>query len=315
MGGCMLIAVTGGMGFIGQEVVSRLLARGHRVVVADHWDTLVSRYEHCQHSILESVYQTLPAIELLLRPREFHGWLVGSSPDAVVHLGAVVDTTDMGSEGLFQSNVDFTRDLVRACCAGRQTRDVPGIVFASSAAVYGSLGCPNNPYGLTKALGESLVSQSRGEFVTLRLFNVFGRHEAHKGAMASVPFKLAAAYRRGDRFDMHSLDSARDFVPVTTVADKLIAYAEMLAERDEDEPTVKYVMDLGTGHATTFRDLDNFVMQASHAVSSCVREVPIPDTVVGRFQHYTCAGERVSNAGSGSITTREALEEIYGNKG
>jgi ADP-L-glycero-D-manno-heptose 6-epimerase len=309
----MLIAVTGAFGFIGQEVVSRLVGRGHRLILVDYWDELIPRYEELGTPILESVYSTAPQAELLMRPEQFLTWLDGSAPDVIAHLGAVVDTADMGDSGrLFSSNVAFTRELVRKSNLGRLTHDVPGIVFASSAAVYGSKGFPNNPYGLTKALGERFVVETRGEFSMLRFFNVFGRNEHHKGPMASMPFKVAQAYRRGDRIDMHSLDSARDFVPVTSVAATVAAITETLGSRDLDEPVIRTVEDVGTGYATTFADLDNYIMQAMRNVTSCVREVSIPSATMGRYQHYTCAGVRAVNRAFGSQSTRDAIEEIYG---
>lgn len=309
----MLIAVTGAFGFIGQEVVSRLVSRGHRLVLVDYWDHLIPQYEHMGTPLLESVYETTPEAELVMRPSQFLGWLVSSTPDVIVHLGAVVDTGDMGADGrLFSRNVTFTQDLVRQSNLGRQTCDVPAIVFASSAAVYGAKGFPNNPYGLSKALGERLVAETRGEFETLRFFNVFGRNEDHKGAMASMPFKIARAYQSGKLIEVHSLDSARDFVPVSTVAAKVAAYAEFLGDRDLDEPTHRQVEDLGTGHATTFSDLDNYIMQATGNVRSCVLPVSIPSSTLGRYQHYTCAGIRAINCGFGSQATRDAIEEAYG---
>lgn len=311
----MLIAVTGAFGFIGQEVVSRLVGRGHRLVFVDYWDDLIPRYEGMAAPILESVYETTLQAELVFRPRGFLTWLGGANPDVIVHLGAVVDTTDMGGSGkLFSSNVTYTRDLVRAANLGHQTCDVPGIVFASSAAVYGAKGFPNNPYGFTKALGERFVAETRGEFSALRFFNVFGRNEHHKGPMASMPFKIAQAYRTGRMIEMHSLDSARDFVPVTTVAAKVAAYAELLGSRDLDDPSIRSVEDLGTGHATTFMNLDTYVMQAVGSVRSCVLPVPMPSSVAGRYQHYTCAGTRIKNCGFDSQSTREGIEEAYGSK-
>lgn len=314
--GKMLIAVTGGMGFIGQEVVSSLLERGHRVVVVDYWSRLITLYESEKFPILEeSVYRTLSACEAVLTPPEFIRWLGDSREiDAIVHLGAVVDTTDMGSDSLFSDNVEFTRLLVAAANTSRPTWAVPGVVFASSAAAYGARGYPNNPYGLTKALGERILAQLRGEYSAVRLFNVFGRNEHHKGKMASVPFKIAQAYQRGARFELHSPEAARDFVPVTTVAAKLCALADLLGSRSQEEPQIRETVDLGTGYATTFSDLDTFIMQATRNQASCVKIVPMPTSLEGRYQPYTCAGVRIRNIGVDSIGTRPAIEETYGTR-
>lgn len=311
----MLVAVTGGMGFIGQEVICRLQDRGHRVILVDYWAEALRRYEAAKFPILESVYRTASSAELMLDPSEFISWLKGNCVDAVVHLGACVDTTDMASTEMIHDNVKFTQDLVRVINL-RTSAELPGIVFASSAATYGTKGFPNNPYGLTKSIGERLITETRGDFVSLRFFNVFGRNEHHKGKMASVPFKLFQAYQDGAKFCLHSPDSARDFVPVTTVADQVVAYAELmkqfLVNRYMTAAGIRGTWDLGTGYATTFADLDNYIMQAVKQYTSCVRHVSIPQEMVGRYQTYTCAGQRAKNAGEATQTTREAIEEIYG---
>lgn len=311
----MRVAVTGGMGFIGQEVISCLQERGHEVVLVDYWEDLIARYEREKLPIIESVYRTGSMIELFLTPTQFLFWMNDSCVDVIVHLGAVVDTMDLGSHAMFERNVRFTQDLIRLANMGRTSEYVPGIVFASSAAVYGSKGFPNNPYGLTKCIGEKAVAETRGDFVSFRFFNVFGRNEHHKGRMASVPFKLFKAYCNGDKFDLHSPDAARDFVPVSIVAEKAVAYAEFFDQRSkspERQMKIRETLDLGTGFATRFADLDNYVMQATLNYVSCVRHVPMPIDLIGRYQPYTCAGQRIKNCGEGTQDTRSAIQETYG---
>lgn len=314
----MLVAVTGGMGFIGQEVIAGLQAGGHRVILVDYWERALRQYEEMKYPILTSVYETASKAEALLDPWEFIYWLNRNPVDAVIHLGACVDTMDMASPDMIRNNVAFTQEMVESINTGRISEDVPGIVFASSAATYGAKGFPNNPYGLTKSIGERFIAGTRGNYVSLRFFNVFGRNEHHKGKMASVPFKLAQAYREATKFDLHSPDSARDFVPVTTVAAQVVAYAEMMNQfKDErgsknQAGSIRESLDLGTGYATTFADLDNYVMQAMKQYVSCVRHVPIPPEIIGRYQPYTCAGQRARNAAYESQSTRDAIEEIYG---
>src|SRR6185369_12542905 len=97
MGWRMRIVVTGALGFIGTEVTSRLVELDHRVVVVDFWDDLLRSYEASRYPILERVYANLSRAAEILRPDEFIGQLREYSPDVIVHLGASVDTTDMGS--------------------------------------------------------------------------------------------------------------------------------------------------------------------------------------------------------------------------
>jgi ADP-L-glycero-D-manno-heptose 6-epimerase len=213
---------------------------------------------------------------------------------------------------MFDQNVRYVRALIEAVNACERQ---PGIVFASSAATYGQdFTRPSNPYGLTKTIGERVVAGTKGQYANLRFFNVFGPLEDHKDKMASVPFKIAQAYRRGDRFDMHSLSASRDFVPVGTVAQHCVGLAKSMAAGGDP---LRATFDVGTATSTTFFDLDNFIMQATGNVVSCVREIPIPPDIVGRYQMFTCAGtgpNPVQVLGKDGQSTRDGIEEYYGRR-
>lgn len=315
----MLIAVTGALGFIGQEVIETLLRDvTSRVIAVDFLEDVISGYEEKRFPIIERVYSTLSRCEDFIRPFEFIEWLKRSRVDCVIHLGATVDTMDYGKGTLFANNVDYVRDLVGACNDNRESSEVPGIVFASSAAVYGVRGFPVNPYGMTKSLGEKIVASSRGRHISLRFFNVFGALEHHKASMASVPFKLAQAYRDGQTFNMHSLDSKRDFVPVSTVADRVCDFVDGLARSRMTwtaDGLSSGIFDLGTGRATSFDEIDRTIMHSVGATTSCVREVAFPPSLMGRYQHYTRAGDRgIVNVGAGTVGTVESIERVYGNR-
>lgn len=309
----MRIAITGGMGFIGTEVAS-LLTGTDELIVVDFWQKLLREYEIARYPILDRIYGNLTRAECVMEPDEFIEHIKSYAPDVIVHLGAVVDTMDLASDDMIDRNVKYVQQLVDAANNSRSAEYIPGIVFASSAATYGSdFTKPNNPYGLTKVFGERIVRGTRGQFSCLRFFNVFGNMEHHKGQMASVPFKLAQAYKNGDRFDMHSLDSSRDFVSVRSVAQAVIQQARLMASSAEDGVQHRSTFDVGTGQSTTFADVDNFIMQATGNVISVIREVPIPPEIVGRYQNFTCAGiGQVPFISGDGVTTREAIEEQYG---
>ncbi len=297
----MRVAVTGGMGFIGTEVVSRLIIKGHDVVVVDFWSQLIQTYEKRRYPILETTYANLTTADDVLTPYEFLDEHC-KNVDVIVHLGAVVDTMNICEDDLVKLNVDYTRALVSKLRSP--------IVFASSASVYGTKGYPNNPYGLTKTMGERIIRDEprfNSDHTILRFFNVFGRHEHHKGKMASVPFKLSQAYNEGRQFELHSPDAARDFVPVAIVADLIVSIVELYAGGDKP---LSRTYDVGSGSATTFEDLNNFIMQAKGATQSIVKNVPMPPELVGRYQGWTKAGLSVQNMGA--CSTREWLEKYYG---
>lgn len=303
----MKIAVTGGMGFIGHELVDRLITLGHEVVVVDFSQQLIPRYETYSMPIMEQLYRILPACSDVVDPWAFVANFTKYYPDIVVHAGAIANTKDLGggSSNLFSYNVEYTKLLAQAC-------DIAGanLIFISSASVYGTSGYPNNPYGLTKALGEKIVAKIRTRSTSLRLFNVFGRYEHHKGEMASVPWKLATAYRKNDVFAMHSPNAARDHVSSAAVVSAVVYAAnEML------EPGEKWhrVYDVGTGFALTYDGLDDAIMKVMKKSESRVKIVEQPADLKGRYQFYTCAGSNgVVNIGNVGGTTFDGIKEAYG---
>lgn len=300
----MRIAVTGGLGFIGQRIVHDLIDLGHEVVIVDFWERLVTKYEQERHPIVGSVYATISKAADLVEPWTFLDDPRLCGAQVVVHAGAVVDTTDLGDGPLWQLNVRYVQDL-----ANRASESGAHIVFISSGATYGTLGHPNNPYGLSKVIGERIVRSVKTRSSSLRLFNVFGEHEHHKGHMASVPFKLAQAYRKGEIFRMFAPDAKRDFVPVSSVVDAVRhEISELMGPMKEQHR----VRDVGTGIATSFADLDNYVMQACGQNASCTRIVEVPQELVGRYQGYTCAGMNGEIRAAGQKTTREGIHDYYG---
>lgn len=231
--------------------------------------------------------------EFLQRVREF---------DVIVHAGAVVDTMDLGEGRLWEENVEFTRRLV-APLTRAQT-----LVFISSAAVYGADGsAPNNPYGLSKVMGEKIVKRADCKNVSLRLFNVFGKHEHHKLEMASMPWKIANALRRKEKIGVHSLDSSRDFVHVSDVAIAVSQSISMGLARFAGE-----VYDVGTTVPTKFSDLIGIIRDITKEQNPGLIDVhAIPHQIAGRYQHVTRAGAYGQDVIRG-MDTAEALRMTYG---
>ncbi len=308
----MRVAVTGGMGFIGTEVVSLLERSGISVTIVDFWEDLLRSYESSRYPILKDTYGNISGAAELLLPDDFLRSLTSDPPfDAIVHLGAIVDTTDILSRRMVDLNVDFVRKMIDAANIDRSSDRVPAIILASSAATYGSdFTRPNNPYGLTKVLSEKIVSSTRGRRTSLRFFNVFGTNEHHKGNMASLPFKIAKTYREGGRFDVFKPFSSRDFISVSSVARVILSLVQ--SETMDFQP----VYDVGTGKSTSIVDLDNFIMQATGSVTCGLREVPMPPSLEGRYQEFTCAGIGPSPVPvlGNDMDTRTGIMEQYGNR-
>ena len=119
----MHVVVTGGSGFIGRHVVSRLAARGDEVVVVD--------------------LKPFPSSEVAcvvgdLRDPEVVARAVTPGTDSVVHLAAITSVLLSAKDphAVFQTNVDATELLLERC----RELGVGRFVFASTNAVAGNVG-------------------------------------------------------------------------------------------------------------------------------------------------------------------------------
>src|SRR5574337_2022088 len=109
----MRIAVTGGLGIIGTEIVAEALRNGMEVIVVD-FSGQINALERNRYPILDQIYQNLPNCVSLIEPWDFPSLIERESPQVIVHAGAVVDTKDLGSPTLMSLNLRYTEDLARA---------------------------------------------------------------------------------------------------------------------------------------------------------------------------------------------------------
>ncbi|RVI57582.1 NAD-dependent epimerase/dehydratase family protein [Sinorhizobium meliloti] len=148
----MKVLVTGSAGRVGAFVVRRLIAGGHQVRGFD------LRSAGIEDGGFDEVIGAFDDREAAIRACE--------GTDAVLHLGAFMSWLASDREKLFRANVEGTRIVLEAAAAAKVGR----FVFASSGEVYPENKPefqpitedhpkkPLSPYGLTKLLGEELVT-------------------------------------------------------------------------------------------------------------------------------------------------------------
>ncbi|ASP93945.1 NAD-dependent epimerase/dehydratase family protein [Sinorhizobium meliloti] len=148
----MKVLVTGSAGRVGAFVVRRLIAGGHQVRGFD------LRSAGIEDGGFDEVIGAFDDREAAIRACE--------GTDAVLHLGAFMSWLASDRDKLFRANVEGTRIVLEAAAATKVGR----FVFASSGEVYPENKPefqpitedhpkkPLSPYGLTKLLGEELVT-------------------------------------------------------------------------------------------------------------------------------------------------------------
>ena len=188
----MKCIVTGGAGFIGSNLVDRLIGDGHEVIILDDLSTgneknLNPKATHYGFDVAGD--NILPNIKVL-------GLFDGV--DVVFHLACLARVQpSIDNPSLYHDkNVNGLVNMLEAC----RIYGVKRFVFSSSSSVYGdaeqlptteecSLN-PISPYALHKLIGEQyckLYSELYDiETVSLRYFNVYGERQPTEGAYCLV---------------------------------------------------------------------------------------------------------------------------------
>jgi len=240
--------VTGGSGFVGSNLVRRLLAEGHEVHVllrsdAPRWRLEgLERQLRCHHAQLEDAQ----AVERAL---------LDARPDWVFHLAVYgAYSFQTGLLPMVRTNVLGTANLLAAALAA----GCRAFVNTGSSSEYGDRDhapteeegvYPNSYYAVTKAsatwLCREAARQHQAHIPTLRLYSVFGPFEDPRRLMP----RLVAHALRGRWPPLASPQVVRDFVYIDDVVD-----AYLLAVRTPgQEPGAIY--NVGTGAQTALAQL------------------------------------------------------------
>src|ERR671934_1145180 len=194
----MKILVTGGGGFIGSNLVRRLLELGDDVVVLDNFSTgnranLAELEGHVE--VVEGELRSYERVHAATRNVEM-----------VFHLGALPSVPRSVQDPLTTGavNVEGTLNVLLAA----RDENVRRVVFASSSSVYGANPAlpkredhqllPVSPYGVSKVAAEhycrAFTTVYGLETVSLRLFNVFGPGQDPLSQYAAVVPRFIAAF-------------------------------------------------------------------------------------------------------------------------
>jgi len=227
----MRVLVTGGAGFIGSNLVGRLLERGDEVRVLDNFST-------GSRGNLASMLGEVELVEGELRSYErVHNAVRGV--EVVYHQGALPSVPRSVHDPLTTSavNVEGTLNVLLAA----RDEGIRRVVLASSSSVYGNTGelprredqhtDPISPYGVSKLAAERYaVAFSRVyqlETVCLRYFNVFGPNQDPASQYAAVVPRFIAAIREGRPVPIHGDGSqSRDFTYVANVVEANLLAAD-----------------------------------------------------------------------------------------
>ena len=276
------LLVTGGAGYIGSVVTSKLLAAGHQVVV---YDNLSRGYRQAVPGNVELVIGEVAdrgKLESVLGSQRF---------DAVLHFAALIEAGESMQvpERYFRNNTASTLTLLEAMLA----HGVKRLVFSSTAAVYGEPQripiCetdplkPTNVYGESKLLVERMLDwlhRIHGlRYASLRYFNAAGAcgelGEAHRPETHLIPLILQVALGRRESISVFGNDyptadgtCVRDYIHVADLAQAHLLALEALDRAGQ------LIYNLGNGRG--------FSVQEVIEVARRVTGRPIPAVITPR---------------------------------
>ena len=186
------VLVTGGAGFIGSNLIERLLSQNNEVVCFDNFTTgkrenIVPFLENKNFQLIEGDIRNLDDCKKAAKGVQYilHQAALGSVPRSIADPKT---TNDVNISG-------FLNMLIAA-----RDENVKRFVYAASSSTYGDhstlpkkeeiIGKPLSPYAVTKYVNElyaKVFSDTYGiETIGLRYFNVFGRQQDPHSTYAAV---------------------------------------------------------------------------------------------------------------------------------
>ena len=180
----MKYVVTGGAGFIGSNIVKKLVARGDSVTVIDNLNTGKEKNLELVRNKIVFLKDSILNMNLLEKETQ--------NIDGIFHQAALASVQDSFSkrDEYYDVNVKGTENILKLA-----KKNNFKVVYASSSSVYGNpeqipikesdAKNPINPYAETKLKKEELAikySEIGVKVIGLRYFNVFGKGQSKEYA-------------------------------------------------------------------------------------------------------------------------------------
>ncbi len=288
-----MIVVTGGAGFIGSCIVTRLNEAGRQdILVVDHLDDSGMKMRNLHGKRYVGYMDKVDFLQRILADD------VDASIDCVIHMGACSSTTGTDERYYEENNFEYSQHLAQWCMKHHAR-----YIYASSAATYGDGACgyeddetalerltPLNLYGWSKHKFDLWVVREglAGAVVGLKFFNVFGPNEYHKGAMRSLIHKAYPRVMSDGKIELFKScrpdygdgEQKRDFIYVKDAVDVVMFFWR--------HPDACGIYNVGTGAARSWNDLARALF-AAVGKKADIRYMDMPEHLRMRYQYFTQA--------------------------
>ena len=212
----MNILVTGGAGFVGTNLIKRLLDAGHYVVSLDNYNT----------GLLKNHQSGAVYVDADIRNLEEHSDAFWQKFDVVYHLAAIARIQPSFSQPIeyFDTNAMATMKLAKICV----DCNIP-IIYAGSSSHHS--GKFKNPYTFSKDIGEEIIKLFQQQYnlnaSIARFYNVYGPHHLKQGGYCTLLGNWERCLETGEQIVIYGDGSKRrDFTHVDDIVDALIMIFE-----------------------------------------------------------------------------------------
>ncbi len=230
----MNVLVTGGAGFIGTNLIERLLDDGHKVVSLDNYSTGREENEIDDKNVTYYNVDLRDAVD-------FDFFM--EKPDIIYHLAALprIQPSFEFPAITFEANVLGTLNLLEWI---RNKEEKIPIIYAGSSSFHG--GVYKNPYTFTKWQGEEVIQMYHKTYdipmSICRFYNVYGPHQLTEGEYCTVIGIFEKQFKEGKELTITGDgEQRRDFTHVFDIVDGIVKCGEQI------EKSNGQIFELGRG--------------------------------------------------------------------
>jgi len=260
----MKYLVTGGAGFIGSNLVDKLISLGHDVICIDdesaecheqfYWNNKAQNYKYdiCDYDLVAPLFKDVDCV--------FH-----------VASDARIQPAILNPKKSIQSNAVGTANVLELC----RVNNVNKLIYSSTSSSYGKKASlpnqetqasdPLTPYSAAKVFGENLARVYYNLYglktISLRYFNVYGDRQPLKGQYAPVIGLFLKQYNESKPLTVVGDGSQRrDFTHISDVVQ-----ANILASQIETGFGEVYNIGYGTNYS---------ILDIANMISKDIKFIP-----------------------------------------
>lgn len=217
----MKIIVMGGAGFVGTNLIKRLLKDGHEVSSVDNYSTGFKENHQDGCTYYEHDLSSKHTLGIYVDHDTYPAWR-DNKFDLIFHVAALARIQPSLSDPVkaISNNFNSTLNVLEWA----RNNDTPVVFSGSSTLHHGLWG---SPYAWSKYAGEQLCELYNKVYdlptAICRFYNVYGEHQLEDGAYATVVGIFKKQYRDGNPLTVTGNgEQRRDFTHIDDIVDGLL---------------------------------------------------------------------------------------------